>query len=188
MQWYHVFTNLEGITEAPLPLPVLQHSGYTPKSWRHSQSSSITPLSDTFHLGLQLNHKHHGRSIRLCPYLIFLQRNNLSTSHPDFPFFQNKMYRELMTFKQGSKYTTTYVLNTRQLPLQVAHTCIQLRQIKRQVLLQGSYRNVYIVFNIHSTVLCIPQWQRWPRAQCKTRLTKAFPTHWRSHVWSPETD
>lgn len=156
MQQHHVFTNLEGITEAPLPLPVFRHSGYAPKSGQHSHSSSITPLSDTFHLGLQLNHKHHGRSIRLCPDLILLQRNKLSISHPDFPLFQNKMYRELTTFKQRSKYTTRCVLNTQQLPLQVAHTCIQLRPIKRQVLLQASYRNVSIVCNIHSTVLCTP--------------------------------
>lgn len=27
------------------------HSGYIPRSWRHPQSSSVTPLSDSFHLG-----------------------------------------------------------------------------------------------------------------------------------------
>lgn len=42
------------------------------------------------------------------------------------------MHRELITLIQGSKYTTRYVLKTQQLPLQVTHTCVQLRKIKRQ--------------------------------------------------------
>lgn len=134
--------NPRSISAPSCPLTLLWHSGYIPRSWRHPQSSSVTPLSDSFHLGLQLNCKHQDKSI--CshqiisrPHIFTKLLNKLCISHVDFPFFQNKMYIDLVTLKQGSKYTTSYVLKTQQLPLQVAHTCIQLRTIKRQALLQA---------------------------------------------------
>lgn len=51
----------------------------------------------------------------------------LCTSHIGCQFFQTKMDVELMVLNQGSQDTTRSILKTLQLPLQVAHFCIQLR-------------------------------------------------------------
>lgn len=107
---FHVFTKLQGIQEAPLPLLS------SDTLWVHSEELK-TSLSKSFHLGSQLNWKDQDKSI--CPRQILFRPhlftkilNELIISHPNPLFFQSKTYMELMTLKQGCESTSKDVFKT----------------------------------------------------------------------------
>lgn len=107
---HHVFTNLGGIQEALLPLPVLTlwvHSKELKTSPELFCNSSLRQLPSW----IQLNSKHQDKSI--CshqivsrPHLFTKLLNKLRISHIHFPFFQKKKnVCEINDLKTGKQNT-----------------------------------------------------------------------------------